>query len=331
MSEARQHPDSDEAALSDELRSALDGWHPPAARAEFRASLRERVRAVSPAADGRATQSTFSAEEQLEVERRLASNASPTARPEFRARLRDEFLRAGEESADVQEKAPLRSVARRREPLTSLPLFVGLAAAAALVLLFFAPWNSSSDKSWHTVGDAVGLDYLLNGRHVSYADSRAVVDSFEKGDCEFRVGEADLSVVHLGEGVMLEFPSGSEFRLPARSKGESGLLEIDLLKGGLRVSTPAGYPGRILVRTPDTTISLAGESIGIDVVAKGTCLCIVNGEAELVPLSGKRELMRAGKNSTAFVERNGAEKSMPGVHHAKELEGFSARRDKYLY
>jgi len=171
---------------------------------------------------------------------------------------------------------------------------------------------------------------VLDSRGVSFSDRDSLARSFETGDCRFSVKEEPLSVVHLGEGVMLEFPGGTDFKLPPRAETKSDLIEIELLSGGLMLSTTDHFRGRILVHTPDMTIALAGQLLGVDVYPHGTCLCIIDGEAELTS-STNAEPRHLSSNSTTFVKRDGGESIKEGAHHLDVLSKFSTRRDKYLF
>jgi ferric-dicitrate binding protein FerR (iron transport regulator) len=302
VSERTRGPGGD-SLPSDELRSQLDAWQPPAARPEFRAELRERFL-------GSAVSESDVGLTDAELTSRLADHEPPPARSEFRARLRERFLGAGGSSRRHT------TIARRPSLRVLAPV---LAAAASLVLLLWAPWR----------GDP---SFVLNGQLVSYAESEVLGSSIEHGECELSVGDEDLRVLTLDDGVFLEFPAGTDLRVLPRAQGESGLLELEVQTGGVRVSTREDFEGRILVHTPDAVISLSGPSVGIDVMPQGTCLCILEGVAEM---SGKGQGARSRRvvgGEMAFFERGEADfRVRDELYHVRELETFARTSERYLF
>ncbi len=344
MSTQAGDPDRDGPQATPELRQALDAWQPSAARAEFRSQLRAQFLA---AGQGEPDSPVLTELQQSQLEKELSGSEELTARSEFRERLRGEFLEAGADLALKEEPEPQRTSGSRgararhegesatphvaRGPGLRMSLLLGGVAAAAAVLVFLViPW-STPPSGWRAVDFPSQTEFVIDGQAVSYADSGSLTGAFRKGDCRLSVGDVDLSVVHLGEGVMLEFPAGTRFRIPTRPEAESELLEIELLEGGLRVSTLEEFDGQLLVRTPDTSITLAGSLLGVDVDPRGTCLCIVEGTAEMSLAGGEDEFRRLGANSTTFVERSGVARSEVGAHHAEDLSKFADRRDRYLF
>lgn len=301
---------------SDEVRAELDSWSPAAARPGFRAELRARFLADQGALVGESSTSPELGEEGLAA--RLAAYEPPAARPEFRARLRRDFLGAGRAS----RRAPTESGAGRLLSLRSVATL--LAAAAALLLFLWAPWRSGA-----TVG---GSSVILNGEPVSYEERERLESSIERGDCSLSVGDEDLRVLTLDDGVFLEFPPGTDLRVLPRAPGERGLLELEVKTGGVRVSTREDFEGRILVHTPDAVISLAGPAIGIDVFPEGTCLCILDGAAEMSGKGQSPNSRRVSVGEMAFVERGESDFAVQGdLHHQRELEAFAETSDRYLF
>lgn len=327
--------------IPEDLRAALDAWQPGAARRSYRDSLREDFLEAGSTALGA---SPLSYQEAREVEGALAASPEPVASPEFRAGLKERFLSAAAANSPTTSEAPPAATtapaAPRRRPRRArpqsaprrsfaVPAFVGV-AAAALLLFFLGPWSAAPAAAWAPVGYVPGSVYVLNGESVSYSDRDSLVQSFGDGGCQISVNQEPLSVVHLGEGLMLEFPGGTDFKIPPRAESESDLVEIELLSGGLMLSTTDEFQGRVLVHTPDMTIALTGQLLGVDVYPHGTCLCIVDGEAEMTSSEGS-EARHISANSTTFVEREGGDSSKEGAYHAEDLTKFSTRRDQYLF
>jgi hypothetical protein len=300
-----------------DLRKALDSFSSTGARPEFKASLRDQFMS------GGAAATVFTSQDELDMEARLEQSVVPKAHSAFRESLRNEFLSAG--GVNVEPVA-----ARRSRRFGSAPIYSALIAAAALVLFFVSPWNSTAPE-WTSVGSTGSSDYVIDGQQVQYTDSASFTDSFDRGDCSFKIGKESLSVVQVGVGVMLEFPPGTEFKLPPNVEAASGPLEIRLLTGGLRVSTTPDFTRPVLVHTPDTTITLAGHSLGVDILAEGTCLCIESGDAQMIPTGGDRTPVSVSKNTSTFIKHDGSAVLYKSVHHKAEMTNFDKRTKKFLY
>lgn len=299
-----------------DLRDALDGWDVPAARDGFRADLRARFLA----GDAEYSDAEYS-EQQVVAE--LDGWDVPAAREDFRRDLRGQFM-AGAATPSEPKAGKLFSFSR---------VAITLAAAAAVVLLY-VNFTRPATESWRIVDFVQGASFELDGEVISEGAQAHFNKAYAGGGCFVSLGEEHLALVHLTEGVMLEFPAETELRLMPIPKGESGLIEIELLQGGLRVSTTEEFMGRVLVHTPEATIALTGDSIGVDVVPEGTCLCIVGGSAEMQRRGGDgADAFHVEGMSTAFMTSEGEIRQAPpgSVHHAEELEAFAELRDAHMY
>lgn len=338
--------DTHEPLVPGDVREALDGLRVAPARAEFRAALRDRFLEAGAAVNA----------ELADLEAELSERDLPGASPAFRDDLRERFLAAGAEARAAEAapaaaarpatRAPRRTRRDRREEapagrLLTFPRAIGaLAAAAALVIAVFVFDPSDSrvvveptpSSRWQPVEVAASSGYVVDGVRFAASDGAALDEALTKGDCRLETGDADLSVLWLEEGVMLEFARSSEVRVLPTPEGEHGLIEIEVLAGGVRVATKESFMGRILVHTPDITVALAGHSLGVDVFSSGTCLCVLEGTAELTLTTDAGEESREVlSNSTTFVQRGEVLKSADGVHHVDEMESFLQLGERHLF
>jgi hypothetical protein len=339
--------------IPEDLRGALDDWQVPEANSSFRARQRHAFLAAAKAGEPLTEEQ---ATEQLD------KWESEPAREEFRAELRERFLSAAAEfrEDDSSDAAPaeLRPVRgpqlreRSRAARPGMPKWAAsILAVAAAGLLYFGlggalPFGSEAPSStgildpsrqgWQTVNFVPGDEVLLDGTVKLTGEDERLAAAVTDGGCSLETGAENLSLIHYGEGVLLEFPPETELRFPLVSEGERGLVEIEVLRGGLRVATTEEFMGRVLVHTPHTTISLSGHSLGIDVYSEGTCICAGSGKAEIRPLKqfeGGPEQHDVGSATTRFIRPNGEVVSFPDgeVHHEKEMESIVELGDKYLY
>lgn len=347
----RSNNDEHEPLVPPAVREALDDLRVAPARGEFRDALRSRF------VEAGAQRNQELTELEAELVERELPGPSAAFRDEQRARFLDAGAAAREDSASesapapaVQpqpvSRAPRRTrLAAQAEPargrlLTFPRALAAVAAAAAILIAVFVLDPGATTivvdpvpaARWQPLEYAAGSGYVVDGVRFAANDGGGLDKALTKGDCRLETEDADLSVIWLEEGVMLELAKSSEIRVLPRPEGEHGLIEIEVLAGGVRVATTEQYLGRVLVHTPDMTVALAGQSLGVEVYSSGTCLCVLEGTAKMT-LKGpggdeSRELL---SDSTTFVERGTVLKSDPGVYHAEEMESFLELGRRHLY
>ncbi len=306
----RDHEHEEE--LPAELRRALDAWQPAPAREEFRAQLAARFVTGE-------SERLLSDDEQRAVEERLSEWRPAPARPEFRAALREAFIRG--------------ALRVRRTPIYSFRrVVVALATAAAALFLLFGPWGVFGPTTVRVVDYTPGATLVIDGEAVPFEDSRSLMHTLEHGGCCLETSTEQLSMVWIGEGVLLELPGNSKVRFRPRSG--NGDLVLELESGGVYVSIKGTHEGRITVITPDAEIVMKGESrsLGVDLVEGGTCLCILDGGALMRSLpNGSVEYIES--NTTAYARRGVDELKLwrGEVHHLDPLVETAERSERYLY
>lgn len=254
-----------------ELARGLDALR-PAARPEFRATLREGFRAGAQGVQGaQGADGTEVADPEPALARAL-DRLEPRPRPEFRAALRALFVGAA---------------ARGTRP--RLRLVVGgsallLAAAAALVLWVLGP-SPGSRPGWTVdprvyVADALTIDGRLVPADAQPERVRELlVGAQEVGalGSGVRLVLGDLFVVELEPDSTLDLS-----RMPPDPR--EGRLVLAAQSGVFRFATGPGFPGRELrFEAPDVHVEVVGTVFGIDCFEAMTCVCVQEGTVRTTP------------------------------------------------
>lgn len=240
------------------------------------------------------------------------------ARPEFRAALRESFVAA----------PPVR----RRARILSLPrAVVGLVAVAAALLLLLGPRGLLRPITVKVVDYTPGATLVLDGRTVPIDDEASLTHTVEHGGCCLETRGEPLRLVWISGGVLLEMTEDCRVTFRERS-GDDLFLELEA--GGLHLSSKGTHPGTITVLTSDAEIVMKRRtrSLGVDLVAGGTCLCVLDGEAEMrAPPAGVWEHLASGTTTFAKSGTGRLEPMEGGVHHRSPLLETAERSERYLY
>lgn len=240
------------------------------------------------------------------LERALRLVAPPAARPAFKTELRARFL-AAEGAREPAPAAPIdaardsrrgtasasgrdaaggdagnagdagRDTVRRRFPFVP---FVVLAAAAAVVAMFFAVGESV--QPWRVIDARGNGSVVVDGIEIDPDDAarfERALGSARSIDTRGR----DLRIVR-GEEVVLDLASGTrlaQMRFPA-----AGPYSLFADAGSLRVATGASFGGRSLrVQTRDLDLDVVGTVFAVDVEDGGSCVCCLEGRVAVQPKS----------------------------------------------
>jgi len=222
----------------------------------------------------------------------------PEARPDFRARLKEDFL-----SGAIERSAPPRPAPpRRRRSLR------GWMFAAAAVVLVVLGWQLNRGPALRVL-DAQGTGAIETaGRSVSATDVLALQRAIRPERRLELSGDARIDIAY-GRTVVMQIAPGSIFTPPAspgRWFGRS--MNADLEFGEARIMTGPDFPGADLtIHTPEGITLLTGTIVSVFRDSSVTCVCVLEGKArigvdeadlEWIP-SGKRKVMfRDGSPST---------------------------------
>jgi len=240
------------------------------------------------------------------------------ARPEFRAALREAFVTAPS--------------VRRRGPVLSFPRAVlALAAVAAVLLLLLGPRGLLRPITVKVVDYTPGATLVLDGRTLPLDDEASLSHTVEHGGCCLETRGEPLRFVWSSGGVLVEMTQDCRVTFRKRS-GDDLVLELEA--GGLHLSSKGTHEGTITVLTSDAEIVMKRKtrSLGVDLVGGGTCLCVLDGEAEMrVPPTGAWEHVESGTTLYAESGAGRLRRMEGGVHHRGALLETAERSERYLY
>lgn len=257
-----------------------------------------------------------------ELERALGELPLPAARPEFRARLREQFL----EVATAEPAAPAVPVAIGRADRTRLlPFFLPALIAAAVMLVVWSVLTRETPRRWTVLeGAAEGL-VVIDGVQVEstnrtrLSDLLATAGEIETKDAPLRIQlERDL-VIDLGPRSKL-----TKMTFPA-----AGYWSVRAESGSARICTGPTFSAdkHLRVFTADMELGVTGTIFAVDVEPKGTCVCCLQGRIDATPKgTTAAKPIEAGKMCYAYHDTKPAvwgpavEQHLPPL---RDLKGWS--------
>lgn len=251
------------------------------------------------------------------VESALVDWDVPKARDEFRTRCRDAFLAAA---------APVPAVAEERGKLLR---FLPLAAAAA-VLIVLLPELFGGESKWERLeGGALTVDGTTVVDPTGVQLERTL---YARGGCGVDKDGEKLLLCYVGS-LLVEADPGTQFSVDEANSDQNN-LSLDLTAGAVRVSGKPGYEHRIAIRTPDASIVMHGAAIGVDVLGeRGTCVCCLEGEVEVDPTHPEAPQRSVHSGSSIWIPRDSADIKVleSEVHHLDPLEEIRTSARTYFY
>lgn len=233
------------------------------------------------------------------LQRALGESPRAVARPAFRERLRDEFVRDAISGSD--RAAPRRE--RRRAPLVWA---TAMAAMAALVIIGL---RLNAGPAW-TVAATSGSGVVhVDGRAIALPSSEELARALKPGS-RVQLPEGAQIDLALPGSVLLQIVGGSDVTLPG-SPGRwfARSMRASLESGELRVSTGTAFPGtRFEVVTPEARAVVTGTTLAVLRQPDASCVCVFDGSvamqsgalSEVVLEGTRRSVFRDG--SAPLVE-----------------------------
>ncbi|MCA8979318.1 MAG: hypothetical protein H6831_03185 [Planctomycetes bacterium] len=295
----------------------------------------------------------FDPELPRELREALDSMTTPDPRPEFRSKLRGEFV-AGEircsdtmveaaladwdvppanddfrarcRAAFLSSAAPVPVAAGERGKLLRfLPL-----AAAALIAALLIPELFGKDEGWEKLG---GGPIAVDGVTVSEPTAEELDRLLRvRGSC--RVDRDGEKVLFRYEGgLLVEADPGTDF-VVLDPKSNDTALSLELRDGALRVSAKPEFRRKVAIETLDGTFVLRGQAIGVDLMGeRGTCVCCLEGEVDVDPRVEGVPDYRVGSGSSIWLPRDSDEIKLMDreVHHADSLQQIRESARTYFY
>jgi hypothetical protein len=221
-------------------------------------------------------------------QRAVRSLPVPEASPEFRNRLKEEFV-----SGRIPPEIRPAPRARRTALLT-----VGVLAAAAVIIIGIFLGNQAPD--WRLEGPMPST-LVVNGEEMPVDDVRKVNDMLEPGNsiaCEDTMGATIVSPGHL----YVQLTTSSEVMLPETPRRWFGrTIEAEVMRGEVRFVTGESFGGaKLMVETPEVVIEVLGTTIAVILEDFGTCVCVLDGSVKMGPRDGPMDVVEEGRRRTIF-------------------------------
>ncbi len=272
--------------------------------------------------DGRKDEAAGGERAQERLDALLRELAAPPPDPDFRARLRADFAGgaiAGRPGAGWSGADDV-GARRRRGPPWWVWVAVPAAAAAVLVLLLL-----SGGQAWQVERvDGSGV-LLVDGRAVP-AESDAL-QPLLVGGAELRIPQGVILDLALPGVLSLQLDWGAELSLPPAPGPLRHRLECELRSGELRLATGPRFPGeRLLVRTPEGLTEVTGTIVSVYRGDGFTCVCVLEGTAEVGSSDDSMEPVAAGRRKVMFADGRPPLRSEIEPEHERGLQLFRRQR-----
>lgn len=248
---------------------------------------------------------------QREVQETLRQVAPVRPDPEFRSRLREQFLSGAiAEGQDVPD-APAAPVARPRSWW-----WAALPIAAALVVSFLV-----ADR-----GPAWQLHAVQGAGEVTVDGAQIVAGGDMTFDDEVAMSTGDDTGLQIAsQGILLlEIAPHSEVVLPrAPRRWLRRTMTARVNSGELRVKSGSGFPGRrLVVETDEGRTVMIGTTISVYKGADFTCVCVLEGIARIGRDEDHLDAIPAGMRKVMFADGRDPLVTEIEPHHKVDLELF---------
>jgi hypothetical protein len=234
------------------------------------------------------------------MERILASASRPKADPEYRSRLREQFLE-GAGTGVTRSGTGAAFAPDVRERTNMFPLVWPFVLAASVAAMIFFVLSRDAIVKWRVLDLEPGSEYVVDGYAAGAQDAPRLADllqtahAIETKEHGLRVQLLDDLVLDLGPNTRV-----SSLAFPA-----AGLWSIRADAGSMRIATGPGFTNnRLRLLTNDMEATVTGTTFAIDVLDSGTCLCCLEGTVKCDARDGSGfHPVASGKNG--FAPRTG--------------------------
>jgi hypothetical protein len=207
------------------------------------------------------------------LQRSLSRLSRPAARPEFRDRLRRQFVRG---------PVPERASAWGSMPHLS-PLSLAALTATTAALMLFLGWQLNAGPTWKITAISGHEIVRVDGRPVA-SDSPAKVARALKPGSRVWLPEGTQLDLELPGVAVIQIVGGSSARLPGspgRWLGRS--MKASIETGEIRISTGPAFQGiRFDVRTPEVRAVVTGTTLAVLRQRDASCVCVLEGEVAML-------------------------------------------------
>lgn len=250
--------------------------------------------------------------EQARAREAFRAWTAPDADPEFRARLRRQFVHG--------DFGPGRTTVERFEGRGwfAAPSLRWAAVAAAVSVLAVAGYALNRGPSWAMFG--------ASGMGVAVIDGLPVPMNHHE-DLRRRLKPGVRLRIPAGSQLMLAVPGqmafqvtpGTDVTLPAPPGRWFGREIRGEVRGGvLRIVTGERFHGaRLTLTTPEARVRVTGSTLAVICEPEGTCVCVLEGVVEVGRQEGAMATVARGERR--FVYNDSRD---PEIAPMRELESF---------
>jgi ferric-dicitrate binding protein FerR (iron transport regulator) len=244
-----------------------------------------------------------------------------SADPEFRARLREGFV-AGTLTAVVPETGdadgdPPRAVAGPRAWWSRPPLWVPLAAAAALALVLGI---GNQAPAWQvTLLEGAG-EVSVDGKVYATSDRVALAQALARGG-ELRLSpEVAMDLVSAGQVAVGMHPGAAMTLSPAPPRWWDRRARFEVHTGEVFITTGGAFSGaQLVVATREAQVEVVGTTFAVEALPQGTCVCVHEGRVRVMSRFDLTDVAVAeGERRFCFP----ADSAYSGVTHASSQAGM---------
>ncbi len=219
----------------------------------------------------------------------LSGSRRPSARREFRDRLRSQFV-----SETVFEHAPQDVRTSRLRSLRTAGLAVSMAA-----LLLFLGWNFNQGPAWKLTTSSGDGTVEVDGRSIAL-DPPANLARLLKPGSRVRLPEGSQLDLELPGIAVAQIAGGSDIRLPGRPGRWLGrVMSASLEAGEIRIATGPAFAGiRFEIVTPEARAVVTGTTLAVFRQPDASCVCVLEGQVAM--LGGATDTVRAGFRRSVY-------------------------------
>ena len=254
----------------------------------------------------------------------------PAADPEFRARLRRQFVHGDFEVRPGRPGEELRRPPRRQGWLLG-PTLRWAAAAAAVVVLAVGGYALNRGPRW-TLIEASGVGVaLIDGLPVPMNHVEDLRRRLRPG-VRVRVPEGSRLVLASPGQIGLVATPGTDFTLPGSAGRWVGReVQGEVRSGILRLTTGPGFLGaRLSLATPEAQVLVTGTTLAVICESEGTCVCVLEGAVEVGSREGTTVRVEHGKRRYVYNDTREPVTAPMRELESTELTKLRRRSDSML-
>ena len=223
------------------------------------------------------------------------------ADPDFRQRLRADFVRGSLRSPWARESSS--AWGRLRERLLAggaIPLSV---AGLAVAMILLVVWSRSSVPHWELQGASGEGTLWIDGRAISSSQLAARAPRLQGGTILRTDGQLQIEIVARGKLAMQAAP-GATFYVPGPSWTGHGAWRGAVQDGEVRCVTGPDFSGRsLLIDGTSAAVEVTGTTLAIIAGRDSTCVCVFEGTVRQIDRNGRGEPVAAGMRRTVYSDR----------------------------